>query len=134
MNPKTMNTTALAFLGDAVYEVYVRKHVLAGGQIHADRLHRLAVRYVCADGQATALKAMMTAGFLTEDELALVRRARNHRSASKPKNADPVVYKLATAFEALLGALYLAQEQERLTEVMAKAVALTEQTELAEQR
>lgn len=127
MNPKMMNTTALAFLGDAVYEVYVREHVLAGGQIHADRLHRLAVRYVCADGQAAALKSMMTAGFLTEDELALVRRARNHRSASKPKNADPVVYKLATAFEALLGALYLAQEQERLAEVMAKAVALTEQ-------
>ena len=129
MNPRMMNTTALAFLGDAVYEVYVRNHVLASGQIHADRLHHLAVRYVCADGQAAALKAMMTAGFLTEDELALVRRARNHRSASRPKNADPVVYKLATAFEALLGMLYLEQEEERLEAVMAEAMAQTAKTD-----
>ena len=54
LNPREINTTALAFLGDAVYEVFIRKHVMETGQHRADKLHRAAVRYVCADGQARA--------------------------------------------------------------------------------
>lgn len=122
-----MNTTALAFLGDAVYEVYVRKHVLEMEQIHVDRLHRLAVRYVRADGQARVVKRLLNEGFFTEEEAALVKRARNHRSASKPKNADPVAYKLATAFEALVGFLHFTGQQDRLEEVIDRAFSITEE-------
>ena len=112
MNPKEINTTALAYIGDAVYEIYVREHVLEASKTqafgaHVDALHKKAVRYVRADGQAKALRRMLKEGFLTAEEEALVRRARNHKSASKPKNADAMDYKYATALEALIGYWYL---------------------------
>lgn len=122
---RQINTTALAFMGDAVYEVYVRKHVMETGQTNADRLHQMAVPYVRAKGQAQAVKTMLT-GFLSEGESALVRRARNRRTISKPKNADIIDYKMATAFEALIGFLYLSGEESRLEEVMAEAVRIIE--------
>lgn len=112
MNPREINTTALAYIGDAVYEIYVREHVLEASKTqafgaHVDALHKKAVRYVRADGQAKALRRMLKEGFLTTEEEALVRRARNHKSASKPKNADAMDYKYATALEALIGYWYL---------------------------
>ena len=143
LNPKEINTTALAYIGDAVYEIYVREHVL--GQdlrgmdknfgAHVDALHKRAIRYVRADGQAKALRAMMRDGFLSEAEEALVRRARNHKSASKPKNADAMDYKYATALEALIGYWYLcaradADEEDvartRMEEIIFHAFALIE--------
>lgn len=122
---RQINTTALAFMGDAVYEVYVRKHVMETGQTNADRLHQMAVPYVRAKGQAQAVKTMLT-GFLSEEESALVRRARNRKTISKPKNADIIDYKMATAFEALIGFLYLSGEESRLEEVMAETVRIIE--------
>ena len=68
----------------------------------------------------------MLTGFLSEEESALVRRARNRRTISKPKNADIIDYKMATAFEALIGFLYLSGEESRLEEVMAEAVRIIE--------
>ncbi len=125
LKPKEINTTALAYIGDAVYEIYVRKHVLLGGYANVDMLHRRAVMYVRADGQAKALKALMT-DFLSEEEVSLAKRARNHKSASKPKNADPVIYKLATAFEALIGYLYLSGEINRMEDIISKAFEVIE--------
>lgn len=119
-----MNTTALAFIGDSVYEIYVRKHVLDRGLVNADILHREAVKFVRADAQAAALKILMDE--LAEQELSLVKRARNKKSATKPKNADPVDYKLATAFEALVGFLYLTQNHARMEEIIYKTIDLIE--------
>ncbi len=140
-DPKTMNTTALAYIGDAVYEIYVREHVLAAsGQsafgAHVDALHKHAIRYVRADGQAKALRAMLKDGFLSAEEEALVRRARNHKSASKPKNADAMDYKYATALEALIGFWHLttsagsaAEAQKRMEEIIFRAFAEIENKE-----
>ena len=119
-----INTTALAFMGDAVFEMQVRAHLLEKGEIHADRLHKEAVRFVKAEAQAELLKAMLSD--LSEEELALVKRARNRKSATKPKNADPVDYKWATAFEALLGHLFLAEKNDRLEELIQKAISYVE--------
>jgi ribonuclease-3 family protein len=119
-----MNTTVLAFLGDTVYETYVRRHVIEKGQVNADLLHRAAVRFVRADSQAYALKAMMDK--LSEEEQNLVKRARNKKISTKPKNADPVVYKWATAFEALAGYLYLSQDHARLEGIIIEAIELIE--------
>ena len=100
-----------------------------------DALHKRAVRYVRADGQAKALRAMMRDGFLSEAEEALVRRARNHKSASKPKNADAMDYKYATALEALIGYWYLCARADadednaartRMEEIIFHAFALIE--------
>lgn len=122
-----LNTTALAFLGDAVYETFIRNRVLEKGEVHADMLHRKAVRYVQASSQAKALRKLLP--ILTEEETALVKRARNRKSASKPKNADPVDYKLATAFEALIGFLYLSHQEERLRQIQEQAALLAEERE-----
>ena len=121
-----MNTTALAFLGDAVYEVYARKYVMDQGEIRADKLHRSAVKYVCADGQAKAVKSLMN-DFLTEEEVKLVKRARNHKTTSKARSASPVTYKLATAFEALIGYLYLMEDKPRMEAVIAEAIVRIEE-------
>lgn len=127
-----MNTTALAYIGDAVYEVYVRERVLTMERTHVDHIHKLSIRYVNNAGQAAAVKKMMNEGFLSDEETALVKRARNHKSASKPRNADPVNYKLATAFEALVGWLYLEGQKERMEEVVMRAIAIIEEPQKAD--
>ena len=122
---KNINTTALAYLGDAVYEVAVREFIMETGQYNADRLHQIAVRFVRAEGQAMAMKKLMPE--LSEEEQALVRRARNRRITSKPRHTRPVTYKLATAFEAFIGYLYLTENQERLHWFMDRAIAVINQ-------
>ena len=125
LNPREINTTALAFIGDAVYEVFVRKHVMEKGQRNADMLHKMAVVYVRAEAQAKAVKSLMQ-DFLTEEETAIVKRARNHKSVSKSRSAGPVAYKLATAFEALIGYLYLDGQEARMMEIVKEAVGRIE--------
>ena len=119
-DPRTLNPAVLAFIGDAVYEVYIRKLVVESGQANANKLHFAAVSYVKAESQARALRSLMD-GFLTAEETALAKRARNHKTPSRPRNVDPVDYRLATAFEALIGYLYLKQDFERAEEIMAEA-------------
>jgi len=130
-NVAYMNTTVLAFLGDSVYETYVRNHVIAAGQVNADLLHKAAVRFVRADAQAGALKELMDE--LTDEEQGLVKRARNKKISTKPKNADPVVYKWATAFEALIGFLYLTEDHVRMDEIIRKTIGIIEQKKLERQ-
>ena len=128
---KEYNIAALAFMGDAVYEVYVREHVMETGAAHSDVLHRMAVEYVSADGQAKAIKALMDEE-LTDDELALVKRARNHKASSSKKTrasrrgGSIITDKYATAFEALLGDLYLREDKERLDHLVKRAFDIIE--------
>ena len=117
---RNLNTALLAYIGDAVYEVYVRRYLLQSDRVNVDKLHTAAIKYVRADGQAVALKRISDG--LTEEEQQIVRRARNHKITSKPKNADPVIYKSATAFEALIGYLDLTGQKDRLSEIFVQAV------------
>lgn len=122
------NPTTLAYVGDAVYELAVRTYLIRQYSTGVDQIHRKAVRYVSSEGQAKAVK-QMAEGFLTEEEELVYRRARNRRATSRPKNADPRLYKLATGLEALIGFLYLAQEAERLEEVLAEVIRIIEEGE-----
>lgn len=119
-----VNTTMLAYLGDAVYELYIREHVMRICSNDAGKAHKVAIGFVSADSQAKAAKEMMANGFLTEDEERLLKRARNHRTMSKPSNADPKNYKVATGFEALIGFLYLIEDKNRLDEIIEKAIEI----------
>jgi len=119
---KDVNTTALAYMGDAVYEQAVREYILRRGSYHVKNLHHLATQFVRASAQAQVIKALFDE--LSEREQALVKRARNRRSATRAKNADPVTYKWATAFEALVGYLYLAEENERLQWLLTRAMEI----------
>ena len=128
-NEKTvfaMNPLALAYLGDAVWEAFVRRRIMQTKSFgnNADKLHHEGVHYVNAGAQAHMIHELFDR--LSESEQALVKRARNHRTATKAKNADPVDYKWATGFEALLGALELSGQSERLAEIMEASAELVE--------
>lgn len=126
VDSKLTNTTALAYMGDAVYEVYIRKYVLEHGGVRVDHNNRLAISFVRADAQAKAVRRLME-GFLTEEETRLVKRARNHTQTSKPRGSTPIDYKLATGYEALIGYLYLAGKEERLHQVVEETIRAIEQ-------
>lgn len=141
-NPYLMNTSALAFLGDAVYELYIRDFMVNAGMIDPDAMHKACTKYVRAESQAAAIKEMMKSdsdyvpsksedqdnnpggSFLTEEEIALVKRARNHKTPNRSRSAGPVEYKLATAFEALVGYYYLKNDSARLGEIMQHAAGI----------
>jgi len=110
------NPVTMAYLGDCVYELYVRSRICACADAHINQLHRQATRYVSAVGQSHALGCIE--GKLTDREASIVRRGRNAKCGSPAKNASLTDYRRATAFEALLGYLYLKGETERLEQLM----------------
>lgn len=127
MEVKDLSSLALAYYGDALYEVFIRERVIRlGASPKVDVLNKAGIRYVNAAAQARAVKTMIDEGFLSEEELTIAKRARNHRTATKAKNADPVDYKWATALEALIGWLKLTGQENRMTEVMEEAARITE--------
>jgi len=101
----------LAYIGDAVYELYVRQSILQKGKKVHD-LHRLAINRVNNNTQSDLLRKVEEE--LSEAEMAVVRRGRNAKGAQVPKNADVVTYRRSTGLEALVGYLYLTKQQERL--------------------
>lgn len=108
----------LAYLGDTVYDLYVRSHLVnQGGRVGV--MHRQAIRLVCAHAQAEALGRIQE--LLSEEEASVVRRARNVRQ-SPPKNADAGEYHRATGLEALIGYLYATGRHERMQELLEKAL------------
>lgn len=117
-NPKLINSLALAYLGDSIYEVYVREYLLKNNIFKVNELQKSAVKYVSAKGQYKYLNMMIDSSFLTEEELEIVKRARNHKSHTSPKNTDIVTYKYSTGLEALIGYLYLSNKNDRIDDIM----------------
>ena len=115
---------ALAYIGDSVYDLYIRTRVLEKGNRHVTDMHKDSVRFVKANAQAQSAHAFEK--FLTEDEMRVLKWGRNAKSNTSPKNADITDYRLATGFETLLGYLYLEGETERLSFLMEKAYAAIE--------
>lgn len=122
---RQINTTALAFMGDAAYEVYVRERLMETKIPQVKKLHKKCVVYVKAENQAVAITQMFDE--LTEDEQFLVKRARNRQVATKAKNASLMAYKWATAFEALIGFHYLAGNTNRMNEIILKAMNIIDE-------
>lgn len=112
----TLSPLTLAFLGDSIYEMFVRTKILALGNRPANELHKIAVGYVKAKAQAIAAHKIFE--LLTEEETDIYKRGRNTNIHTVPKNADMADYRHATALEALIGYLYLKGEEERLTEIL----------------
>ncbi len=118
MNLLEINVLVLAYLGDTVYEDYIRRYLIQKGIGHVDVLQKEAVSYVSAKSQASYLQRMLDEGFLTEEEISVVMRARNYKTTSHPKSCDIITYKYATGLEALIGYLDLAGRGERIDEIM----------------
>ena len=115
-----MSPLVWAYMGDAVYEKFIREYVIRQGLCKNGLLHKKSIKYVSAKGQSQILKEIED--FLTDEEKDIVRRGRNSNPHSTAKNADIVEYKYATGFEALIGWLYLNEKEERLEEILKKCV------------
>ncbi|TDQ34690.1 Mini-ribonuclease 3 [Aureibacillus halotolerans] len=123
----SLNGVTLAYMGDAVYDQVVRHHLLELGLEKVNDLHKTATTYVSANAQAFILFRLIENDMLTNEERAVVRRGRNAKSGAPPKSADVQTYRHATGFEALLGYLYLNEENERLKQLCAQAFSFIEQ-------
>lgn len=113
--PNQYGALSLAYLGDCIYEIYVRSFLLSKTDQKVNALHKQATRFVCASAQAAFYHKIE--GILTEEEQAAFHRGRNTKS-HPPKNASVTDYRIATGIETLIGHLYLKGETERISELM----------------
>ena len=118
MNLLEVNVLVLAYMGDTVYEDYIRKYLINKGIGNVNDLQTEALKYVSAINQAKFLTEMIDNNYLSEKELDIVKRARNYKTTSHPKSCDIITYKYATGLEALIGYLYLDDNIERVNEIM----------------
>lgn len=115
---KTMSPLTWAYIGDAVYELYIRKDLIDTTNLKPNKLHKEAIKYVKAGAQAKILETLQNN--LTEEEKEVVRRSRNTQTHHLPKNANSTDYMYSTAFEGLIGYLYLTKQDERINEILQK--------------
>ena len=112
-----VNILALAYIGDAIYELEIRKFLLEKNITKVNQLQTESIKYVSAVNQAKYLKEMINKNFFTDEELNVILRARNHKS-HKSKSTDIVTYKYSTALEAVIGYLYYQKNNKRIEEIM----------------
>ena len=125
-DPRQISALNLAYVGDTVYDLYVRAYLIHTHPETVHNLHLLSAKMVCAQGQARAFFALE--GELTAEELAIYRRGRNVHSGTVPKNANVADYRVATGLETLLGHLWVLGREERIDQLMAIAVQVNEAT------
>ncbi len=115
-----MSPLTWAYVGDSVYELFIRTHLVETTKLKPHRLHIEAIKHVKAQAQAEILEKLQD--FLTEEEKEIVRRTRNTENHHLPKNANSSDYMYATAFEGLIGYLYLTNQKDRLDEILNECI------------
>ncbi|MDN6194898.1 MAG: Mini-ribonuclease 3 [Atopostipes suicloacalis] len=126
---KLLNGLALAYIGDAIYELEVRRYLLEIGETKPQHLHRLATEYVSARGQAKIIKYFQEENLLSEEEYGYFKRGRNSKINTKAKNTDIHRYLQSTGYEALMGYLYLTKQEERLNDLIRKSIQYIDEQE-----
>lgn len=121
---KLINPVVLAYVGDGVHTLYVRKRLALQHDLKSSELNKMEAREVCATAQATAARKLES--FFSVDELAIFKRARNSKKGSHAKNSSLGDYSKSTGFEAVLGYLYLSGQTERLNELLNLSSELVE--------
>lgn len=116
VDAKMYSPLVLAYVGDAVYEIMIRTKVVNGGSVQVNKLHKHSANLVKAETQAKLILSLMEE--LTEEEIAVYKRGRNAKSYTMAKNASMKDYRMATGFEALVGYLYLSEQNHRLVELV----------------
>ncbi len=117
---KLLNGGDLAFIGDAYYELYIREYVLKKGKTKLNQLHNACVKYVSRVGQDKIITNLLDS--LSNEEQEIYKRGRNYNYTNKTKE-----YVNASGFEALIGYLYLSKQNERLEEIIKKAILIIEE-------
>ena len=118
MDVREVNVLVLAYLGDTIYENYVRRYLINSGIWNVNDLKKESIKYVIAKSQASYVNEMLTENLFLEDEIDVLKRARNYKTTSHPKNCDIVTYKYATGLEAVIGYLSLINKNERIDKIM----------------
>ena len=118
MDLNNLNILVLAYMGDNVYEYYIRKYLINKGIADVNSLQSESIKYVSAKAQKEIIDKLINDNVLNEEELSVFRRARNHKGNRHPKNCDIVTYKYATGFEAVIGYLELSGNKNRIEEIM----------------
>lgn len=126
---KLLNGLALAYIGDAVYELSVRKYLLEMGQTKPNQLHQYATQYVSAKAQAKIMRHYQENELLTEEEISYYKRGRNSKINTRAKNTDIQTYLQSTGFEALMGYLYLTKQETRLEELINQSIDFIDEQE-----
>ncbi|NMA14958.1 MAG: Mini-ribonuclease 3, partial [Clostridia bacterium] len=130
LNPQLLPPLTLAYIGDAVYELWVRSYLVRKGFTKVNDLHHHAVKYVNADTQSQLVDKLT--GFLNEEEAAVLKRGRNAKSGRHPKNMGMIEYRRATGLETLIGYLYILGLNERLEDIFHLLVSLVEEETVTE--
>lgn len=125
MDTREINVKTLAYIGDVVYELYIREHVIENSREQVNKLHKKTIKYVSAKAQAKVVAGIESE--LTDEEKDIIRRGRNAEANTIPKNTDVVTYKIATGFESLIGFLYLEKREERLKYIINKSIQIIEE-------
>lgn len=118
--PSQLSPLSLAYIGDAVYEMYIRSYIMKDCNMPVAKLHKAATRFVSATSQAEIVKNISDE--FTDEEMSVYKRGRNAHSYTSAKNADIVDYRMATGLEALIGYLYIKKETGRLEEIIARSI------------
>lgn len=118
MNTDLVNSLALAYLGDSVYELLIREYFIKQGINKVNNLQSKVTNYVSAKAQAKFINYLIENNILTNEEIDVVKRGRNAKVFSHPKNTDILTYKWATALECLFGYLYIKEDKERIEELI----------------
>ncbi|MDD3453731.1 MAG: ribonuclease III domain-containing protein [Bacilli bacterium] len=116
-----LNPTALAYLGDSVYELNIRKYLISKNIVKVNDLQKEATKYVSAKSQFRILNDLINENKLTNKELEIIKKGRNTKGHRAPKNTDIVTYRSSTGFESLIGYLYLF-DTKRLNELMKEII------------
>lgn len=124
---REVNASSMAYIGDAVYELYARCHVANRSASKSGKMHKMTTHYVCAQAQSLAIRALEPE--LSEEEASYFRKGKNSNPESMAKNASPTDYKYATGFEALVGFLFLDNQEERLEYIINKAFEVIDNEE-----
>lgn len=121
---RQLKSLALAYLGDAVYELRVREYLLLTGKVQPNQLHQTAIKFVSGKAQAQVILYWLEKDFLTDEEKRVFKRGRNAKSNSVPKNINIQTYRHSTGFEALIGYHYLLNNEKRLQELIDHAIEI----------
>lgn len=117
-NAKTLNPLVLAYIGDCVFDLIVKKSLILNSNYNTNKLHKIVSEIVCCQAQANYIEILKE--YLTQEELVIYKRGRNAHNLHKPKLATRLQYQKATGFETLIGYLYLLGKEDRINELFGK--------------
>ena len=125
---RQLNPLVLAYIGDSVYDLFIRTYLISNNRnMNVNHINIKAVSFVKAHSQSSLIRELIDQ--LTDEEILIFKRGRNAKSGTTPKNADVVEYRAATGFEALLGYLYLKEDNNRLNFILNKVIEIREGNE-----